>query len=66
MKITSPKWVKKANQWCLTTIENTSGKGTKHDTRQTQYWFSTEEEAIVKQHELTAKNNEPKDGKVNS
>ena len=60
MKVTNPKWVKKANQWCVTTIENTSGKGTKHDTRQTQYWFSTEAEAIAKQQELSAKANEPK------
>lgn len=65
MKITSPKWVKKANQWCVTSIEALDGKSSKHAVRQTQHWFSTEEEAIAKQHELTAKNNEPKDGKIN-
>lgn len=60
MKVTEPKWVKKANQWCVTTVENTSGKGTKHDTRQTQYWFSTEEEAKAKVKELSAQANESK------
>lgn len=60
MKITSPKWVKKANQWCVTSIEALDGKSSKHDTRQTQHWFSTQEEAIAKAKELHDKDNESK------
>jgi len=60
MKITSPKWVRRANQWCVTTLEKTSGMGSKHTIKQTQYWFSTEAEAITKHQELSAISNEPK------
>lgn len=54
MKVCPPKWVKKANQWCVTTIENTSGMSSKHTIKQTQYWTSTEEEANAKYHELAS------------
>lgn len=61
MKVTNPKWVKRANQWCVTTIEKNSSKtGSKHDFHQTQYWFSTKEEAVVKHNELTSLTHEPK------
>ncbi len=41
-KIAGPKWVKKANQWCVTI---TSISKTKQKKVQTQEWFSIEEEA---------------------
>lgn len=57
MKITKPKWVKKANQWCVTTIKNNDSKtSSKHAVTQTLYWFSSEEEAIAKVNELNAAN----------
>lgn len=58
MKVTSPKWVKKASQWCVTTVES-SGANAKHALKYTQYWFSTKEEAMAKEAELCIKN-EPK------
>lgn len=64
MKITNHKWVKKANQWCVTSIESLDGKSSKHDVRQTQYWFSTEDEAILKERELRDKDNESKNVKA--
>lgn len=62
MKIVGPKWVKKANQWCFTTLENTHGISSKHDVKQTIYWFSTKEEAEDSMHKMSEdqKNNEPK------
>jgi len=64
MKITGPIWVKRANQWCITVIENIKGMFSKHDVRQTQYWFSTKDEAIIKIQELNKKD-EPEGGKKN-
>lgn len=64
MKITSPKWVKRANQWCVTAIEALDGKSSKHDVRQTQHWVSTEAEAIAKEKELRDKDNESKNIKA--
>ena len=61
MKITGSTWVKKANQWCITIIENVGGMSSKHDVRQTQHWFSTEDEAIMKIQELNKKD-EPENG----
>lgn len=52
MKVCPPKWVKRANQWCITTVEKTSGMSSKHSIKQTQYWTSTKEEADSKYIEL--------------
>lgn len=62
MKITNPKWVKKANQWCITTIQPT--ENSKHNVKQTQYWFSSEDEVMAKAKELSDKENESKNVKT--
>ena len=47
-RITEPKFVKRAKLWCVTIINGT---------KQTQEWFSTEEEAKVWVKEQTKKEN---------
>ena len=48
MKITLPKFVKKAGQYCITTVE----KPEKGKIKQTVLWFSTFKEANEKYKEL--------------
>lgn len=46
MRILSPKFVKRANSWCVTKFtESTSSNTKKSGGSQTQSWFSTEAEA---------------------
>ena len=56
-------WVKRANMWCVTTIDESillteaSPKYGKNRNRQKQYWFSSQEEAdnfIAKEKEKEA------------
>lgn len=52
MIVHKPKRVKKANLWVVTTVENIDTKVAKKKTKQTQYWFSIEQEALTKYKEL--------------
>jgi len=53
MKISLPKFVKKANSWCVTTVAlNTSSY--KNSTKQVQHWCSSLEEAAKKYTDLCA------------
>lgn len=46
MRVLPPKFVSKANSWCVTKFtESTSANTKKSGGSQTQTWFSTEEEA---------------------
>lgn len=42
MRVTSPKFVKKANLWCVSIFKETSGK---KEFVQTQEWFESKEAA---------------------
>jgi hypothetical protein len=49
MRVLKPKYVKKANNWCITVIrEETKDKPAKQE----QFWFSTEKQAEYKYLEL--------------
>jgi hypothetical protein len=46
MRILGPKWVKRANSWCVTVFkEIASGNTKKQHSGQSISWFTTKEEA---------------------